>query len=196
MEFTKEQKIEAYKKLSEKEKDFIASNETTEIYRQIGAKNGLLLDATGKLSDIVFLALVGLIRTSDLDRAISSALGLSQEKTTALLNDVNDMIFRPFRSVLMEESQESESEEAPEPLSKEDILAEIEDPVPVSQPITVAESGPAKPQEIIENKNAVAQEFVTSKLTETVNIPAKKAAIPVPPPKSRYSADPYREPIE
>jgi hypothetical protein len=98
--------------------------------------------------------------------------------------------------------------EIPEPVqpsaSRDSILDEIENPIPVDHPISVAPALPALPRamEIIEppkeEKMEAAKQFVVSKLSETVASPAQQASIDpdkfTQKPKG-YEADPYRETI-
>lgn len=216
-EFTKDQKQYAYKRLDEREKEFISSDEMAELYQQIGATHGLLLDATGKMSNIVFLALIGLIKASEVKERLRRSLNLPDHQLDALINDLNEKIFVPYRKVVdgsaggdtPDESEKGRLAETASALSgieptKDDILAEIENPTPTAHPITVDTGGPAAPREVLpEEKAEAARDFIAGKLTETISVPAQKANIPEPTlknpepdkPKPTYSVDPYREPL-
>ncbi|MBI5134573.1 MAG: hypothetical protein HZA81_04315 [Candidatus Taylorbacteria bacterium] len=208
MDFTNEQKIYSYKRLSEREKEFLASVDFTSSLRDIGTRHGLLLDGIGKMGDLVFLALTGLLNTSDFPRELGKALGGSVKDLNGVVNELNQSVFLPFRNIAAGtpvEASATPQESKLENLERESLLAEIENPTPSTPPITVDTGGPAVPKEVLEeSKKTVANEFIAGKLTETVNLPAQRAQIkpeptlqhPVPePPKPKYSADPYREPI-
>jgi hypothetical protein len=66
MEFTKEQKKEAYKNLTDEQKEYVGSEKLTNSIQEIGRDYNLLLDKVGKLNDIIFLSLIGLVKISDL----------------------------------------------------------------------------------------------------------------------------------
>ncbi|MEN9621609.1 MAG: hypothetical protein RLZZ67_43 [Candidatus Parcubacteria bacterium] len=209
MDFSKDQKKEAYKNLNERQKEFVSSESVSQTLQAIGERQGFLLDKTGILSDVVFAALLGLVKITEINSVIESKLGISGQKQQDLLNDINEKIFLPFRQVLVEGTTPTEEKiervsTSTEP-NREDILAEIENPTPTVHPISIADhtiAGPAQPLEITppatETKEAVAQAFIGSKLTETVNLPSQKAVVTLKAPEVKpknYGPDPYRESI-
>ena len=222
MEFTKQQRVEAYKKLSEQLKEFVMSDELAKTFQIIGSAHNLLLDKVDIMADAVIIVLIGLVSSSEFPKKLSVVLNMSGSALENLLEDINNKIFIPFRNSLKAEAyQEAYQEEkndggAVDELNKESILAEIENPTAVVHPISIADqtiAGPAQPREIImtpreektggkngiENRDTVTSEFIAGKLTETVSLPSQK--INVNPesmgekPKN-YIVDPYRESIK
>lgn len=192
MEFTKQQKVEAYKKLSEQSKEFIMSDELAKTFQKIGSAHNLLLDKVNIMADMVILTLVGLVSSLEFPKKLSVALNMSGPALENLLEDINNKIFIPFRNSLQIEPDKTEKEvDETDGLNKESILTEIENPTPAVYPISIADQtipGPAKSREIIDfsrkTEDSVAREFIEGKLTETVSLPSKK-----------YTVDPYRETV-
>src|SRR6185369_12606661 len=112
MEFSKEQKKNAYMNLSEAQKDFISADSTVETYTTIAEGNGLLLDKAGEISDIVFLFLLGLIRSTEVYDQLKNKLVVSDTVCQKITAALNERVFLPFRSLAEQESRPET--EAPE----------------------------------------------------------------------------------
>jgi hypothetical protein len=210
MEFTKEQKKEAYKGLTDEQKEFVGSEKITETLQSIGKKNGLLIDAIGRLGDTVFLALLGLIKSAEVGNAVRKAVSVGDAQYESIIRDLNEQIFIPYRGEMLSSPTETKKEESSEP-SRDAILSEIENPAPTVHPISAAD----------QSDKMITRDFIASKLSETVSLPAQKTAMALPgatpftapstggaqtgpaasiaqtaPAKTKsYAADPYREPI-
>jgi hypothetical protein len=200
-----EQRIES---LPEDIKAAIKSEETGETIRQIGARHGLHIDQIGLLQEATLGVMAGYIHPDDYVEKLQDAVGIDEDISIEVATDVNAEVLLPLRNSIM---QIRGSESAQEPLStsrtemeasKEDILAEIENPTPVAHPISSVDQtipGPAKPREITPGSGNGAMGFIGEKLTQSVSMPAQRVEVPQNPkaqqkPKG-YAADPYREPL-
>jgi hypothetical protein len=197
LNFTREQKGKAFDALPKDVKGVVTSERLSDIYQKIGKDNNLSIDKIGTLSNVVTCTILNLIPRDKLVATLATELGIGSNETTKLAKAVNDEVFLKIREILREEQEReetedvetSEEESVPEPVNtnqnfREAILAEIEDPQPVAQPI----STPNK-------MDAVTKNFIGGKLTETVSLPTQKVEIQLKKPevKQKYSADPYRE---
>jgi hypothetical protein len=212
MDISVEQKNIAYRELSDKEKDFIGSEEFTKTLNTIGRDNNLKLDQIGKLGDGIFLMLLGLMKSSELESYVKKELDIDNTQLSKILSALNDQIIIPFRKVLAEEALPENKVEGNESLqtnteistekigTREEILADIENPEPTIHPISRADQtipGPARSAEITPEDKAAATSFIAGKLTTTITTPSQKAVFEekqVPQKPKGYTADPYREP--
>ncbi|HVU06504.1 MAG TPA: hypothetical protein VHC46_10525 [Thermodesulfobacteriota bacterium] len=190
MEFTPEQKKEAFKKLPPILRNFMLSDDFTRDLSATGKDNSLLLDKLGLLEDEVFMVLYGLKQSADFVPSIEKRLAIAHEAAIRIGEQVNRTIFLKIREKMQEaDSAESQmpKEEAPSN-DRDQILSEIENPAPAVHPISAADQtipGPAKPREIVPepSKDAVSKDFIAEKMKAPVNMPTK------------YASDPYREPL-
>jgi hypothetical protein len=186
----------------------IDSTEVPEKIRAIATKNGLHIDKIGILEEEVGLVMLGSAHMAEFVDRIEERLSISTEKAMDITTQVNLEIFLPIRESLMKISSEEDSPQVIETsnneqqVSRDTIMAEIENPTPMRAPITVETPGPARPREIIttpqERQQTVVDNFIASKLSETVSIPSeniKAVNTKIPEKPKGYSADPYREPI-
>ncbi|HEY9481292.1 MAG TPA: hypothetical protein VIR98_03640, partial [Candidatus Paceibacterota bacterium] len=199
MDFTREQKKEALNKLPKQAKEFLLSDQCTELIQQIGKDNGLLIDKVGDLEDEIFLVIYGLVPSSRFVDDIQSRLGIASELASKIAEETNEKIFLAVRKLLAEAPEQSQAPTStvPEP-SRDSILAEIEDPTPTIHPISTARPtvpGPAQPREIapvatpaanntMTASKTVAHDFIAGKLSETVSMPAQKTSASITTPAS------------
>lgn len=112
MDFTKEQKREAFSKLGPAVKDFVLSEEFTDIVNKIGKDNGLLIDKVGLLENEALLAAYGLKPAASFVGNIQARLGLSSDQAAKIGAEVNQTIFLRIRQILQ---QPAEPVSAPAP---------------------------------------------------------------------------------
>ncbi|HVT75365.1 MAG TPA: hypothetical protein VHD69_03085 [Candidatus Paceibacterota bacterium] len=178
MDFTPEQKREAFKKLPEHVREFMLSDEFRADLSLIGKNNSLLLDKLGLLEDEIFMVLYGLKQSAMLIPGIEKRLGISSAVAAKIGDEVSKSIFLKIR----ERMQDADNTPVPvqeKPLDeRETILSEIENPIPTVHPISVKAPAAAEPA-----KDPATKSFVAEKLSAPVNKPAE------------YATDPYREPL-
>lgn len=88
---------------------------------EIGKKHKLHIDQMGELRNETLFMLVGLTHPGDFYTKIQEVLELPEEKTTAVVNDINEQIFSKIRQALVKAVGEEEEEEAWTPPSPEKI---------------------------------------------------------------------------
>lgn len=196
---------ERYKLLPIDVQKAIVSLPLQEIMQKIATENGLHLDRAGILYTETMLVLLGVEKIDSFEKNVRENLGTSTLETSKIVSTLNTKVFLPVRESLkaiQATHTEEIKKEVPIIDSREDILAEIENPTPSVQPISAADhfiAGPAKPLEITpETKETVAHDFIGSKLTETVSLPSQTASVTLKTPEVKpksYGPDPYREPL-
>jgi hypothetical protein len=206
MEFTRDQRAEALDNLPEGTRDFILSEEFSDVLRQLGKSNNLLLDKITILGDEIYLVILGLKKVSDLVENVKQRLNLTQQSAGMLGNEINELIFKRIREILKGGALQIEHNEKDgilDPNDRESILAEIEDPIPAIQTLNnIADQtilGAAKSKELVVEES-VAHDFISEKMSAPVSLPKEKVNVvaekkPEETVKPTYKADPYREPI-
>ncbi|MFA6006552.1 MAG: hypothetical protein WC764_02385 [Candidatus Paceibacterota bacterium] len=107
------------------------SLETTSKIIKIGEKNNLHFDQTGFLSDAVNWVLDGQIPASSFKQNIVSLLKIDDYKAATLAQDVNEQIFKPVQESLRKMQGEAGKANVEEVhLSREDLLHQLENPIP------------------------------------------------------------------
>ena len=124
--------------------------------------------------------MLGIEHAEDFVENLENRLNITTDEAIELATEVNIEIFLPIKSSLMK-MQATKTQPVPQPIpttpsnpTREEVLAEIENPTPVQHPIS---SVPRTP-------SATAHEFIAVKMTEPASMPPQK-----------YTADPYREPL-
>ncbi|MEK7607468.1 MAG: hypothetical protein AAB484_00885 [Patescibacteria group bacterium] len=213
---------ERYQLLPVDTKRALKSIPLSEIMEKIAEENGLHIDQSGDLYTETLLVLLGIEPIENFEKNIKNNLKIDAVVAHVVTQNINDKVSLAIRENLKEMAPtEKESFENSSMLnsdSRENILAEIENPTPAVHPISIADQtvpGPAKPREIInvpttkvsaetntlENvgtRDTVASEFIAGKLTETVSLPSQRINV-TPDSKDgpkNYTNDPYREPIK
>lgn len=174
-----------------KVREAIMSVEVAENIANIAKEAGLHIDQAGVLEEESLYVMLGLQTSQEFLGNLRARMGISQDAAVKLAQEINSKVSTAIRIGLQEAPVESAPAAplVPNP-SKEDILAEIENPTPVAHPISAAVPPvpPARPSDDHSKDQqaaeAVAHDFIEGKLAEPVSLPTKKAAI-----------DPYREPI-
>lgn len=165
--------------------------------QEITKRQRLLIDQAGKLEMETTLVMIGLEPLADFVANIEREMGLNTIRAKEVAMDVSENIFKPIRESLqkMNEEMGNEDEVNETDLNRDQILDEIENPVPNNPtkitPTTEVEIRPKQEINIYENKmtgvTVTPQQVVTakpeSKLPEVTKRPYNS------------SNDPYREPL-
>jgi hypothetical protein len=172
-EFNRNQRAEAFEKIPRPLRTFIMSDESVGTFQDIGKLYGLNIEKTGILADAITLTLIGLLPPAQFTSTIQEKLQIDNSKAVAISETAEKSVFLKVRALLQKEasSAQENSATAANP-SREEMLAEIENPTPVQHPISSAPQTPT----------ATAHEFIAAKMAEPASMPAQK-----------YTADPYRE---
>ncbi|MFA6158499.1 MAG: hypothetical protein WC763_02625 [Candidatus Paceibacterota bacterium] len=206
IEFNRDQRAKAFDKIPKGLKGFIMGEESSTTFQDIGKLHGLNIEKTGVLADVITLTLVGLISPGAFTSAIQEGLGIDAAKAAAITDTVEKSVFLKIRESMQQKEAPVTAEKPKESVSvnptREEMIAEIENPTPVQHPISAAQTPeetasapfpmvvpntPAVATPVIETNPttpaaSVAHEFIAGKMNETVSMPPQK-----------YSADPYRE---
>lgn len=186
--------------------------------QEITKRQRLLIDQAGKLEMEVTLIMIGLEPLADFIPNIQRELEVNALRAKDIAVDVSENIFKPIRDSLQKMNAEVEEEEKPAKLTnsnavdlnRDQILSEIENPIP-NRPTAPAApvSTPVKTEIPITTTNTPpqaleirpTQDLVTAKMTgvvmtkqETV-IAKPESKLPEITPKTYGSIDPYREPL-
>lgn len=199
--------------LPEEIRSLILSSDFYEKIKSIGEKYNLHIDQTGELERETRMILAGLSRSKDFVDRIIFKLEIEKGQAEEIATEINTQIFQSIRSALQKVQEETEPDldAMPEPplepeidrgsMNRADILNGIENPQTTStRPINVLEQSGS-------NQHANGDDMVDRMLTGTVTQPivtetrAGNPSAPTPAPTTapnpikKYSADPYREPI-
>lgn len=202
----------------------VTSDEVAQALSEIGKHHALHIDKQGILDEETLYIMLGIENPDNFVDKLQGRLGIDEGKAIAIARDINEKVFLRIRQSLMDMQEAEKAPETPAPSaaqvptpppvprqdqaapaekisSREDILADIENPPPTIHPISSADQtipGPAPKKEITIEDEVAAKNFVSGKLSGTVYVRPQKAVFedkkPEEKPKS-YPADPYREPI-
>jgi len=164
----------------------VMSNDVAASLVDIGQQHDLHIDQLGILEEEGLYVMLGLTSPDEFFVGLRDRLGISSDEASKIVQDINERILIPIRSKLQAQPAES-SPVQPLPKTnpeKDDILAEIENPTPVQQPISTTGGVPKVSPVSTLPAPSVTNEFLAGKMNETVNLPPQK-----------YNADPYREPL-
>jgi hypothetical protein len=174
-EFDRNQRARAFDKIPRPLRTFIMSDESIAIFQDMGKLHGLNIEKTGVLADIITLTLIGLLPPAQFTSTVQEKLQIDNSKAIAISGTAEKSVFLKVRAILQKEtSPVPENTLATTNPSREEMLAEIENPTPVQHPISSA------PQ--TQTSTATAHEFIAAKMAEPASMPTQK-----------YTTDPYRE---
>lgn len=206
MEFSKEQKREAFKKLPGDTRSAITSVETGEAIDQIGKRYKMHLDQVGELESEINLVMLGFKQANNLADNLRKKLQLSEEQVLEIAKEVDSQIFLKIRESLKKlHTQQEQKSNTPKQVQNEIETSTNKKEVISALQKNVVDSAPATERET--NKNNVPANLPTGdisslKLGNAISIPkeeqkASTETQPMPKADEReYSADPYREPID
>ena len=120
-------------------KEAIRKTDLRTQFDRIREKNHLHIDEAAELENETILLMLGFESPEEYEKRVSEILRLAPEAQQVLLNDVNELIFLPIQEMMRIEPEtvSQPAEEPPkaptrepetEPLEKEKLLAEIENP--------------------------------------------------------------------
>jgi len=202
---------EQLKTLPKDVKEAIISVDYKTKLQEITQRQKLLIDQAGKLEMETTLVMIGLEPLADFVGNIEREMNVPALRAKDIAMDVSENIFKPIRMSLQKMNEavagEEEVEEPAAPrftdtneinLNRDQILSEIENPVPNRQPATLTSSEiEIPPKQEVEVKPV--QNLMESKLSD-ITITTKQIvnAVPevkLPEIKKRPSSgiDPYRE---
>lgn len=220
--------------LPEALQEVLLSAHTTESLQAIGQRHKIFLDKMEVLFAQVGEVLMGFTHPRDFPRNLSKALGISIDQAAAITTDINRDILDPIRKELEATYERNQvlatpSQVLPQALAgeetvtelphitRDDLLAEIENPVPTNfqqmptrvapttSPTTAPVPQPSTPVAPVINQAPSIAPMTTAsgttggqtdKLTgTTVSTPQTSVVTPSILSKT-YPTDPYREPIE
>jgi hypothetical protein len=98
--YTKEQLLEKYKKLPQDVQDAIFSVDTSEIIREIGEKNKLMIDKIGELADETGLVMLGLTHPNQFISNLTERLEVEHNIAKEIAEEINSKVFFPIRENL------------------------------------------------------------------------------------------------
>lgn len=99
MLFTKEQKKDAYRKLSPEMQSFVLSTEVTESIESISRKNSLNSDQEDLFDTAVYERLLGLKTDQELSSELVTLLESTPEKIAEIMNDLESKIFIKLKDI-------------------------------------------------------------------------------------------------
>jgi len=190
MEFTREQRANAFDKLSKPAKEFLMSEDFSSRIQKIGKENNLLIDKMGLIEDMVILLAIGLIKIEDFEKILEGQLGITGSELQKVVGLINREIIGNIRKLLNIEKPQKEIG----PTDRNDLLEAIENPAPVSHPISIAQEKPVEKTRPSSGAE-VAHTFIGEKLAVPVSLPSQKTVIQPEVKKPSPTVDPYREPI-
>jgi hypothetical protein len=216
--YTRDQKAEAFDGLPLAIKGFLMGDEIISIFQDIGAAYGLNVEKTGILADAITLTILGLLKPMQFTSEIQEHLGVTSDKAGAIAEASEKHVFLRVRELLKNPAptDTKRTEEVANP-TREDMLAEIENPTPFQHPISADHPNGPTPSSLPVITNAPIPTPAPSMPTPTSTpafiqqapipqAPATSATVahdfiagkmnePVSMPPQKYSADPYREPL-
>jgi hypothetical protein len=180
--YTKQQRLEALRRLPQTAQDAILSMELSEKFTDIMKRHNLRADEAGAVADAVNLVMVGLKPAGWLKQTIASSIKVSPEKLDVLIRDINGEFFAPIRKAMTETPHQSPTESTPAAVTK-------------PQPNTIT-SASARPTAGVDR--TMPRDIMQAKLKDTVHTETQTHI--VSPERDAGEAalqqDPYREPLE
>jgi hypothetical protein len=141
--YTEQELRAAFDALPEVTREILTATKTGETLRRIGQHHNLHIDQVALLNDVTTLVLCGLLPRDSFVKTLASEISISTEESERVVHDVNTEIFEPMRATLQQQTTDMEEPSLSEELlsedtlpTREDILGEIEDPLP-NTPVTV-----------------------------------------------------------
>ncbi len=161
--FTQQQTLDAYDKLPSLAKDAIFAEATTEKIQAIGKKHGLLIDKMGALAEDVGYVMLGLIKVNEFAEYVMDSCGVSAQKASEIIADLNRDIFSPIHEHIVTATQEPK----PAPKSANDIEAS-----PAFRPSSFAMPMGDSSQKPSSGQPTIAPMIFPQKLREETSMPA------------------------
>ncbi len=192
--YSNEQYVSIFNKLPPDIKDVVLSYATVDALWAIGKRHNLQIDQTGKMIDITFDVVMGIVATKDFVKELTNELHISALDALAISRDVDDTILQPIKQTMIKTFGDSapykpssslvqvyEDEDDHPSLQKETILKEIEEPeapiikkeiVYTQSPVQVAQEKPKQPESPTSQKT----DPLPSVYKEEIQSPQKESA--------------------
>lgn len=206
---------EQMKKLPKDVVEAIVSVDYKKKLQEITVKQKLLIDSAGKLEMETTLVMIGLEPLADYVGNLQREMGLSVVRAKEIALDVSENIFKPIRESLKKMNETVENEEGAEEataepvisaevnLNRDQILNEIENPVPNRPVSTGIEVRPPQeletlPGEEVRNIPSLVETKMSGITITPRQIVNAKPEIKLPEVKKKPygGTDPYREEIK
>ncbi len=215
-EQTQLQIIAQVEKLPADVREAILSINLEQKLQEITRRQHLLVDQAGSLEIETTLVMIGLEPLANFVTNLQKNLDISIIRAQEIAFDVSENIFKPIR-ISLQKMNSGETLKKEEVINRDQVLAEIENPIPNKKTVAPVVSNPPQAIEKIED-NKYQQDFAEPKIeittTQTGNsIATKMAGINItsqatventpntklPNVEKRLptdNVDPYREPIQ
>lgn len=184
---TTQQIKEAYPKAPPLVQQYMNSEEYIDAFSAFRTKHNLHLDELGNIGNAVEAVFLGLVPTARFSEMLQEALEENSALYSAVLTDVNDMLFKPFRVYLDEKRKQLEERKQ-------------EKPIATQTPGPPQEHTSTQPETTEKELPAFAEPTLGAsrrEKPEEVEVDAFSEEDETPQPKTQYkTVDPYREPIE
>lgn len=154
MEYQYQQLEEKFKLLPEDIRRVISSAEIMGKIADIAENHDLMLDKADELAQETSFVMLGLTHPNEFIPHLRKRLGVSDDVVNKIADEVNEQVFKEIRESLKkihDNPSSLESHQEVTPQSREEILSDIENPVPSSEH-TREESVPAPVPPALEKK--------------------------------------------
>lgn len=102
MEYSYQILEESFKKLPPQMQEVLTSPQTMGILKEVGDKNGLLIDQQSELFDLTSHIILGLVSAGDFVKLLSKNAGVTDLVAKNIAKDISDKIFRELRLSLIQ----------------------------------------------------------------------------------------------
>lgn len=145
MNISNDQLLTAFGRVPRPIREFASGEEVGIVASALAQKYKLHVDASGTLADTITKTLLGFIRPEELPKMLAGSLLLEQSVTSALIGDINTMVFIP----LQQRVREATTADTEEKVREQDLVGSApEELVPESTPLKATVSsrpGPLPP---------------------------------------------------
>ena len=128
--YTREQLEAQYKKLPDALKDALFSVDAASKIYGIGRRFGLTIEKTGFMAEETGYVVLGLTRPTEFVQSLAAVLETEENKTRAIANEINNLIFFPLREALKTAHQIEIGEETQKEIIKTPPASPLPKPAP------------------------------------------------------------------
>ena len=173
------------KNLPEEFQKAITSPKVYENLIEIGKEFNLHIDQIGELDSETRLLMLGITKPNDYIKNIENRLEISKSDAEKIASEAKEKILLSVRHFMQDNNSE-------EPISKEQILDELENPVLAREESFEVKKEEKKVEAIIDTRNELP---APSKVEGPSYLKKIDSILAAPVTKKEYKIDPYREPI-
>lgn len=138
IDIPKEELLAAFGRVPRPIREFASSEDLGVVASTLAQKYHLHVDAAGALSDTITKTLLGFVRPEELPKLLSDKLLLEQTVASALIGDINTMVFIPLQKKVREAAEADQQER-----EVEQELSGTEEIVPEETPVQPVATKPA-----------------------------------------------------